>query len=77
MKQADTFRELFKEREGTKTTFIKAEKSLNEKKEKLWKAKEKDIHKWGAEDSLKLERIKSKLLADKVMSFKFMMAKET
>lgn len=47
------------------------------KKEKLWKAKEKDIHKWGAENALELEKIKDQLFQDKDLAFSHMLAKES
>jgi hypothetical protein len=56
--EADSFREILKEREGVKANFIRAEKDLVYKKEKLWKAKDRDIYKWGADDTLKLEKLK-------------------
>ena len=70
-------KELFKERESVKNAYQKAEKALQEKKEKLWKAKEKDIYKWGAEDPIKLERMKDQLYADKKLAFSHMLVKET
>lgn len=41
----DSFREILKVREEYKLQFIKAEKNLNDKKERLFK--NKDIAKWG------------------------------
>lgn len=70
-------KELFKERETVKSAYQKAEKALLEKKEKLWKAKEKDIYKWGSEDPIKLERIKDQLYGDKKLAFSHMLAKDT
>jgi thioredoxin-related protein len=56
--EAESFREIFKEREAVRSVFVSSEKALLNKKEKLWRAKEKDVHKWGSEDNLALERIK-------------------
>jgi len=75
--EADSLREIYKEREAVRQVFLTSEKSLLSKKEKLWRAKEKDVHKWGAEDSLALERIKNQLFSDKDMSFDYMLVKES
>ena len=44
LKETDTFRELYEVREHVKTSFIRNERALMEKKEKLWKSK--DLNKW-------------------------------
>ena len=41
----DTYREILKTREELKNAYVKAEKSLNDKKERLFK--NKDFSKWG------------------------------
>lgn len=77
MFEADSLREIFKEREAVKSVFLRAEKDLLYKKEKLWKQKDRDIYKWGCEDVLKLEKIKEKVLKDKDTAFAWMLQKES
>lgn len=75
--EAESLRELFKEREAVKAVYSAQEKSLLAKKEKLWKAKDRDVHKWGSEDGLGLEKIKDQLFADKDLAFSYMLMKES
>lgn len=78
MKEAETFRDLFKEREAVRKACLASEKSLLEKKDKLFKSKEKDVHKWGSSlNGIELERVKEKLVTDRAFAFSHMLAKET
>jgi hypothetical protein len=47
------------------------------KKDKLWKAKDRDITKWGFDDILALEKIKDQLFKDKDLAFSYMHYKES
>ena len=72
----DTFRELFNMREQAKQQYVKLERSLIDKKEKLFKAK--DVYKWGGfEDNIELLKLKDDLLKDKDRAFQYMLPKET
>lgn len=54
---------------------MKLQTALNDKKEKLFKAK--DVTKWGHNDIKELQRSKEILFADKDKAFKWMLPKET
>jgi hypothetical protein len=75
--EAESLRELIKEREAVKYTYVTQEKALIAKKEKLWKVKDKDITKWGFDDILALEKIKDQLFKDKDLAFSYMYYKES
>ena len=47
----ESFREILKNRDDIKNQFIKQEKSLNDKKEKLFK--NRDVQKWGYQGDVK------------------------
>ena len=65
--EGETFKELFTLREGVKVSYIKQERALIDKKEKLFKAK--DVTKWGATDTVELLRIKDEILSNKDRAF--------
>jgi hypothetical protein len=72
----ESFREIFNLREQCKQSYIRIERSLIDKKEKLWKTK--DIYKWGGfVDNIELLKLKDELLKDKDKSFQFMLPKDT
>ena len=72
----ESFRAIFSIREKAKTDYMKMEKGLIEKKEKLFKTK--DIYKWGGfKDPIELEKLKEELLNNRDKSFGFMLPKET
>ncbi len=63
MQEAEAFKDLFVHRENLFQSYIKADKSLQEKKEKLFKAK--DLSKWGGfKDQAELLRLRDELLRD-------------
>lgn len=69
----ESFREILKAREEIKTAFIKQEKALLEKKEKL--LKNKDLSKWGylGEGGVReIEQKLDKLLQHKEAAFTYM-----
>jgi len=64
----DSFREIFNLREKYKQDYVKVERSLIERKEKLFKSK--DIYKWGGfVDNIELLKLKDELLQDKDKAF--------
>jgi len=72
----DTFKELFTLREQIKYQYIKQERNLMEKKEKLYKSK--DVYKWGGfKDNIELLKLKDDLLKDKERAFLYMLPRET
>lgn len=71
----ESYRELFNTREAIKTQFVKRERHLHEKKEKMFR--NKDFAKWGYEDPNELQRRSEELLADKEKAFKFMFQNDT
>lgn len=75
MSEHESFRELLNTREGIKTHYLKKERHLQERKEKMFK--NRDYTKWGYEDSSELQRRSQELLADKEKAFKFMLRDDT
>jgi hypothetical protein len=76
MSEHESFRELQTLREQVKQNFIKKERHLIERKEKLFKSQ--DISRWGFEGSQDdLIRRKDELLEDKEKAFRFMLSKES
>lgn len=72
----ESFREVFGTREKVKAEYIKVERSLIDKKEKLFKTK--DIYKWGGfVDNMELLKLKDDLLANRDRAFNYMLPKET
>jgi hypothetical protein len=72
----ESFRELFNIREQSKQAYVRIERALIDKKEKLFKTK--DIYKWGGfEDNIELLKLKDDLLKDKDRAFQYMLPKET
>lgn len=57
----ESFKELLKNREDVKKNFVRQEKALKDKKEKLFK--NKDLSKWGYEGDIKdVEKVHERLL---------------
>ena len=77
MAEHESFRELQTLRESVKQTFIKKERNLIEKKERLFRSQ--DISRWGFESGPQddLIRRKDELLEDKERAFRFMLSKES
>ena len=74
----DSFREILKNREEIKTAFIKQEKALLEKKEKL--LKNKDLSKWGylgENGQREIEQKLDKLVQHKEAAFTYMIQNES
>jgi hypothetical protein len=79
MYEHDSYRELLKSRDEFKNAFIKQEKSLNEKKEKLFKNKDpSNFKKWGyLGDVNDIVKVHEKLLTNKDAAFTFMLQKDS
>ena len=76
MAEHESFRELHTNRELVKHNFMKKERSLIERKEKLFKSQ--DMSRWGYEGSQDdLIRRKDELLKQKELSFRYMLSKES
>ena len=76
LKEHETFREIQQFREQAKNAFVKIDRSLLEKKEKLFK--QKDLYKWGGfQDNLQLQKMQDELVQNKEKAFLFMLPKET
>ena len=76
MSEHESFRELQTLRESVKQTFIKKERHLIERKERLFKSQ--DISRWGFEGPQDdLIRRKDELLQDKEKAFRYMLTKES
>jgi hypothetical protein len=72
----ESYKDLHTTREQLKTSYIKAERSLFDKKEKLFKSA--DLHKWGGfTDNLVPQKMRDELLADKEKAFNYMLPVET
>lgn len=76
-KEADSFRDLFKNREEVRSIFQKQEKQLLAQKDKFYRSKERDVTKWGGKDPVEMEKKKMEMIADKAFAYKMMMVKET
>ena len=72
----ESFREILKQREEIKNTFIKSEKSLIDKKERLFK--NRDFSKWGYTGAMTdLDKLSDKFANNKDAAFTYMLQKET
>ena len=72
----ESFREILKVREEQKVAFIKHEKSLLDKKERLFK--NRDFAKWGYLGAITdLEKLSDKFTSNKEAAFTYMLQKET
>ena len=72
----ESFREILKSRDDIKNVFIKQEKNLNDKKERL--LRNKDFSKWGYLGPLSdIQKHSDKLLENKEAAFTYMLQKET
>ena len=70
----ETFREVYKVRDEIKTQFTKQEKSVNSKKESLFK-NSKDLKKWGYDGDGGLQFLESnidKIMLNKDVAFTYM-----
>ena len=76
LSEHESFRELHKVRENAKKQFVKTERSLMDRKEKLFK--NKDLGQWLSHTPLiELKPRSEELLADKGKAFQFMMSDES
>lgn len=75
VKEASSMRVLNKNKEALKSQVAKFSKLLLDKKERLFK--QKDVTKWGGEDSVQLERQKEQLLQNKELAFEQMLLLES
>jgi hypothetical protein len=79
--ESETFRELYNMRTAIDSQYIKFEKALIERKEKLLKAG--DLAKWGSgpfscfKDEKQIAELRDKLLSDKSQAFTYMLPKES
>jgi uncharacterized protein YjcR len=75
--EAETFRDLFSYRDNLATHYIKAERDLYVRKEKLLKLR--DPTKWGAgiEDLAQMMSMRDELFKDRELCFDYMLPKET
>ena len=74
--EAGTFRDLFTQRDQSYQSFIRAERALQDKKERLFKLK--DTTKWGGfKDDVQQVRFKPELVNNKEAAFDFMLPQET
>jgi len=72
----ESFRELHVVREQVKTNFMRKERALIERKEKLFRAQ--DISRWGFDGPQDdIIRRKQELLDNKEKAFRFMLTKES
>ena len=72
----ESFRELSTLREAVKQNFVRKERYLNDRKEKMFRAQ--DISRWGFEGPQDdIIRRKDDLLEDKEKAFRFMLTKES
>lgn len=72
----EPFREILKNRDELKTAFIKHEKSLLDKKERLFK--NRDFPKWGYTGAITdLDKLSEKFSNNKDAAFTYMLQKET
>jgi len=70
----ESYRELLKAREEVKNSYLKQEKGLNDKKEKLFRSK--DYAKWGytGEGGIAdIEKVQDKLATSKQAAFTYML----
>lgn len=76
MNEHESFRELHVVREQVKTNFMRKERALIERKEKLFRAQ--DISRWGFDGPQDdIIRRKQELLDNKEKAFRFMLTKES
>ena len=76
LQEATTFRDLFSHRERSYQAYVRADRALLEKKEKLFRLK--DTTKWGGfQSDVQQVRFKPELLMNKEAAFDFMLPQET
>ena len=81
LEEPESFKELMQMREAAHNLFVKVEKTLIEKKEKLFKAG--DPNKWGSgpfscfTHERQINELKDRLQQDKAFAFTYMLPKET
>lgn len=74
--EGDTFKDLFTHRDTLFQAFNRADKALQEKKEKLFKLR--DVTKWGGfKDMKQMNELKDELLKNREYAFDYMLPKET
>lgn len=74
--EGETLKELYTVRESVKYQYLRKERALYEKKDKIFKLR--DISKWGFSGSMEeLEGRADELLKNKEKAFKFMLSEET
>jgi hypothetical protein len=74
--EGETLKELYTVREQVKYQYLRKERALYEKKDKIFKLR--DISKWGFSGSMEeLEGRADELLKNKEKAFKFMLTEET
>lgn len=74
----ESYRELLKTREEVKNSYLKQEKALNDRKEKLFRSK--DYAKWGYTGDggiADIERVQDKLATSKQAAFTYMLQNES
>ena len=68
----DTYREILKTRDELKNSYVKAEKSLNDKKERLFR--NKDFSKWGYLENVEdIQKNAESLFLHKEAAFTYML----
>ncbi len=80
--ESESFRELFTLREAIRAQYVKQEKALIDKKEKLFRVG--DLSKWGGvpgqscfRDELEMTDLRNTLMQNKNLAFTYMLPKET
>lgn len=76
MQESESYREIFGKRDQAYQQYLKFEKALAEKKDKLFKLR--DPTKWGGfKDQSEMIRLREELLKDREASFDYMLPKES
>ena len=76
MYEHKSYREILESRDEFKNSFLKQEKTLSDKKEKLFK--NKDLKKWGyLGDTNDVQKLHEKLLLNKQAAFTYMLQKDS
>lgn len=79
--EADSFKEVFNLREAVRTQFVRMEKALLDRKEKLYKAG--DMSKWAGggpscfRDALEMSELRNQLMADRNLAYTYILPKES
>jgi len=76
LQESESYREIFGRRDLAYQQYLKFEKALAEKKDRLFKLR--DPTKWGGfKDQSEMIRLREELLKDREAAFDYMMPKET